>query len=68
LGGESRVDVIYIFTNIRKSVENVIFYGPFQNFYSKLFLAHCRIVLIRRTHKTRLLPFILRSVHSFTLL
>jgi len=44
-----------------------IFLGLLQIFYSKLSHTHYRIVFIPRTHETRFLAFILRSVHSFTL-
>jgi len=55
------------FTNIVKSVQNLIFYGSFQIFHGKLSYTHYRIVFIPHTHKTRFLPLILRSIQSFTL-
>jgi len=57
----------YIFINILKSVQTLILYGLFQIFHCKLSHAHYRIVCIARTNQTRLLPFILNSVRSFTL-
>jgi len=51
----------YIFINILKSVQTLRFCRPFQSFHSKFSR------FIPRSNQIRLLPFIVSSVHSFTL-
>jgi len=63
--GECRVDIIpssQIFLTSRKKH---IFLWVFSNFHTKLSYMHCNIVFIPRPHKTRFLPSISCSLHSF---
>jgi len=66
LDEECRVDFNCIFASFLMSGQNFICYGSFQVLHSKLSYTHYRIVFFPCIHKTRFLPLILHSVHSFT--